>query len=139
MACAQGPPIPMGNPEHPITQRAAYPRGACPEASNPRGRLLAHALLTSWRVGLCEVKTARRVGCCWDVSRCVYKAWLALVVESCRAGSVCVCLAVSVVFRLNERPVNADHTAFAIMCRAVCPHRRPRARVGCWWRVQSAQ
>ena len=31
---------------------------------------------------------ARHVGC-WDVSRCVYKAWLALVVESCCAGSVC--------------------------------------------------
>jgi hypothetical protein len=32
---------------------------------------------------------ARRVGC-WDVSRCVYKAWLALVVESCRAQGACV-------------------------------------------------
>jgi len=35
-----------------LSHRAAYPRGACPEASNPRGRLLAHALPTSWRVGL---------------------------------------------------------------------------------------
>ena len=35
-----------------LSHRAAYLRGACPEAINPRGRLLAHALPTSWRVGL---------------------------------------------------------------------------------------
>jgi hypothetical protein len=76
--------------------------------------------------------TARRVGC-WDVSRCVYTRrgwrWLWSAVLSCRER-VCVCLVVSVVFRLNERPIHADHTACAIMCRAVHAHRRPRARAG---------
>ena len=82
---------------------------------------------------------ARRVGC-WDVSRCVYKAWLALVVESCRAGSVRVCLVVSVVFRLNKRRINADHTACAIIYHVLCgvPTGARAPEQGCW-RVQRTQ
>jgi hypothetical protein len=44
---------------------------------------------------------------------------------------VCVCLAVSVVSRLNERPVNADHClCYHVSCVVRCAHRRPRARAG---------
>jgi len=84
---------------------------------------------------------ARRVGC-WDVSRCVYKArgwrWLwSLVVHRER---VCVCLVVSVVFRLNKRRINADHTACAIIYHVLCgvPTGARAPEPGCWWR-QSAQ
>ena len=82
---------------------------------------------------------ARRVGC-WDVSRCVYKAWLALVVESCRAGSVCAMLGRVRYFRLNERRINADHTACAIIYHVSCgvPTGARAPEPGCWWRVQSA-
>jgi hypothetical protein len=47
MACAQGPPIPMGNPEHPITQgrlsQGCMPRGDQSKGT-PSGTCTAHIL-----------------------------------------------------------------------------------------------